>query len=415
MNNKILLLLWLTFVVTSTVNGQINFDAVIGDAADRYVSKKKNHGLVIGIIQDGQSEIRGFGQLAKDHVSPPDENTLFEIGSISSVFTTSLMMMESLDGRFDIGDRVQDHLPENIRIPTYTFFNCTTINDPSPGSGVETPRMVSCYPDPFTPDACITFCDLASHTAGLRNSPRGLYSWNPFKRLKQQKNPYKDYTTEELLAKMPKYDLFYAPGVTYHYSNVGVALLGNILAEINKMSYNELLCEQLINPMGLTDTRISLTPEQKQRLAPGHNRKGKVTEHWHFEGMAPAAGLKSSAADLVAFIEANLQDGDGKFSDAFEQVHQARLDVIDRKIERPTMMGYGWFTSTLSKASNLPVIWQNGGTGGFRAFVGFIKSRRTGVVILSNSANAVDGLGFDILERLTSQTPGFSEATSELN
>ena len=65
-------------------------------------------------------------------------------------------------------------------------------------------------------------------------------------------------------------------------------------------------------------------------------------------------------------------------------------------------MGYGWFTSTLNEATNLPVQWVNGGTGGFRTFIGFNKDTQSGVVVLSNSANEVDELGFLFLEGLVS-------------
>ena len=108
--------------------------------------------------------------------------------------------------------------------------------------------------------------------------------------------------------------------------------------------------------------------------------------------------------DLLTFVKANLNPPNKRFENAFAEVQQNKVEVNFGKGGRMTSMGYGWYTSTLSQESNLPVVWIDGGTGGFRTFIGFIKDTNTAVVILSNSANTIDEMGFNILEILNAQT-----------
>lgn len=388
------------FLCTSNLYSQELLTSEIEQVSNKYVKKKKNKGLIIGIIKGDQQEIKSFGKLSQDKPFAPNKNTLFEIGSITSVFTTTMMMTSSQSGKIDLGDAIQGYLPEGIKAPKYHPYVCTEITLPPMLPNYEAERIVSCKPHPFAPDKCITFCDLASHTSALPNAPKGLYSWNPMRFFSQKKDPYQDYTKKEMYEKLHKYELTAAPGAYYKYSNLGIALLGNIVSDVNGGTYTDLLEQTILQPLDMQTTKFELSETELYQLAPGHNRKGKLTNHWHFKGMAPSGGLKSSVSDLLKFVSANLNTENTILADAFAQVHQSRLDIHERKFDRPTWMGYGWFISTLSKESNLPIVWQNGGTGGFRSFIGFNKDTQTGIVILSNSANSVDEMGFEILELL---------------
>lgn len=401
---KTLSFLLAIFFNFSLLNSQNLFTPKMEQITKRYVQKKRNKGLVVGIIVDKQFEIRGLGELSKKKSEAPDENTLFELGSITSVYTSTLMVVASQSGQFRLEEAIQEYLPDGIKVPKFHPYLCTEIDLPPRPPDYKIDRIVSCQPHPFAPDKCITFCDLASHTSGLPNAPKGLYSWNPMNFWGQKKDPYEDYTKAEMYENLIKYQLTAAPGAYFKYSNLGMALLGNILSDINELPYSDLLEKTILQPLELRSTKLNLSKTELQQLAPAHNRKGKPTSHWHFKGMAPAGGLKASAADLVRFVNANLNTDNEILADAFEQVHQSRLDLHQRKFGRPTWMGYGWFISTLSESSNLPVIWHSGGTGGFRSFIGFNKDAQIGVVILSNSANSVDEMGFELLDLLSEKT-----------
>lgn len=370
--------------------------------ARKYVKKNANKGLIIGIIQDGKTKVLSYGQMSKENKARPDGNTVFEIGSVSSVFTTTLMKLESQRRLFNMEDRIQDHFRDGVEVPNYEHYICDKVDYNEPLTVDEMDReIISCRPDPFKPDVCITFCHLASHTAGLKNNPKGLYSWNPIRISKQKKDPYQDFAKEELYGNLKKMDLYGPPGATFRYSNWGIAVLGNLVADIANQPYEDLLKKRILSPLVLVDTRITLSAEQEGRFAIGHDRKGGITDHWHFKSMAPALGIKSTANDLLKFVQANLNTSNAVLEDAFAHIHGAQINLHEKKLDRFTQMGYGWFTSTLNEKTNLSVQWVSGGTGGFRSYVGFIKDTQTGVVVLSNSANDVDEIGFLVLEGLS--------------
>lgn len=393
----------LLFLLPVFMVAQENRDAAIEALGLEYVANRKNHGLVIGFIEGDKTNIKGFGQLSKSNTNAPDANTLFEVGAVTNVFTANLMLIADQLGYIKMELPIQANLPAGVQAPVYQNVVCDVevrVNDPIAGTSDQLRRVWSCKPDPLQPELNITFCDLATHTSGLPVAPRGLFSWNPFTIVRQMDDPYQDYSKADLYKRLPNYAFRSAPGAEYHYSNVGMALLGNVLEDATGRSYGELLGAYLIDPLQLKDTGLELTADEKKRLAPGHNRKGKAASSWHFEAMAPAAGLKSSAQDLLQFVRVNLETEETKLGLLFEQAQQSRVEVPTKKFDQLTYTGYGWLTTLLSETSNLPVVWINGGTGGYRAFIGFIKDTQTGVVVLSNSANSVDDLGFKMLDLL---------------
>lgn len=397
-----IILFILLFFTGNTVFSQNKDFQKANTAARKYVKKNSNKGLVIGIIQNGKTRVLSYGQMSKENEAKPDGKTIFEIGSVSSVFTTSLMKLESQRRLFDMEDRIQDHFRDGVEVPNYEHYVCDKVTYNDPMTADEMDRVIiSCRPDPFKPAICITFCHLASHTAGLKNNPKGLYSWNPIRISKQKKDPYQDFTKEELYHNLKKMDLYGPPGATFRYSNWGIAVLGNLVADLADQPYEDLLKKRIISPLALMDTRVTLSAEQEGRFAIGHDRKGGITDYWHFKSMAPALGIKSTATDLLKFVQANLNTSNAVLESAFAHVQGAQIDLHEKKLGRFTQMGYGWFTSTLNEKTNLSVQWVSGGTGGFRSFVGFIKDTQTGVVILSNSANDVDEIGFLVLEGLS--------------
>lgn len=399
--------LWLLFGLFSTVITAQQIDQQrVDELAQKYVKKPKNKGLVIGIVQKDDTFLKGYGKISRQDKRPPTGQTLFEIGAVTEVFTTTMAIHASMSGKFDFGEPVQLYLPEGIECPTFHPFNCVEIVLPAlPGepSSKGLKRIVSCSPDPDAETVCVSFCDLASHTAGFAAAPRGVYSWNPFLNIRQMTYEQPDQTQLDFYGNLASYELRTAPGVDYHYSNIGTALLGHILTDITKEPYDLTLKNTITGPLGMSDTRLQLTEEQEVRLAPGHNYRGKMVASSSFDRMAPAAGLKSSAKDMIRFVKANLQYDESTLSNAFAQAQQPMFDVVFPGVSGSVEGGYGWLISRLSPDSNLPVIWHNGGTRGYRAFVGFVKDTKTGVVILSNSSNSVDEIGLEILRLLNRQ------------
>lgn len=372
---------------------------------DNYVKKRRNHGLVIGIIRADQISVKSYGKISKTDKRVLDANSIFEIGAATSVFTTTLMQLQADKNKFQQDDPVQIYLDLETNIPAYHPLKCVNVNlvpniqNNEPVGG----QVYRCYEDPLAKPECITFCDLATHISGLPHSPKGWFKWKALGR-NRLGNEFKDFTVEKYFTRLQSLKLEYVPGTKYIHSDFGIALLGNAMSKISGLSYENLLTQELLEPLGMKNTRLTFPQNAELLIVPGHNRKGKQVAPWNFDAMAPAAGLKTSVNDLLTFVGANLNPPSKKFENAFAEVQQNKVDLLFGKGGRVTSMGYGWYTSTLSQESNLPVVWTNGGTGGFRSFIGFIKDTNTAVVILSNSANSVDEMGFDILEILNAET-----------
>ncbi|MFK7773687.1 MAG: serine hydrolase domain-containing protein [Saprospiraceae bacterium] len=378
----------------------------VDDLGNRYVKNRKNHGLVVGIIYGDETSVKAFGEMSKTDKTVPDVNSIFEIGAVTSVFTTTLMQLQADKNKFQPHDPVHLYLDIETNIPAYHPLKCVNVDlvpNINDGQRVGGQREIyRCFEDPMGKPECITFCDLATHISGLPHSPKGWFKWKPIGRNKLG-NDFKDFAVDKYFTRLQSLKLEYVPGTKYIHSDFGIALLGNAMSKISGLSYEQLLTQELLEPLGMKNTKLTFSDRTDLNIVPGHNRKGKQVEPWDFDAMAPAAGLKTSMNDLLVFVNANLNPPNKKIENAFAEVQQSKVDVMFGKGVRATSMGYGWYTSTLTEESNLPVVWINGGTGGFRSFIGFIKDTNTAVVILSNSSKGVDEMGFKILEILNAQ------------
>ncbi|MGH7528582.1 MAG: serine hydrolase [Gemmatimonadales bacterium] len=224
----------------------------------------------------------------------------------------------------------------------------------------------------------------AHGASGLPRLPANLQPGDPA-------NPYADYTVERMYQFLSGYALPRDIGAEYEYSNLGMGLLGHALALRGGKSYEELLIEHVLAPLGMDDTRITLTPAMRARLARGHNQEGERVAYWDLPTLAGAGALRSTANDMAEFLAANLDSTGGPLHRALAATHATR-----HKTETPGLsIGLGWH---ILDVEGRPIVWHNGGTGGFRSFIGVDQARRAGVIVLANSAEDVDDIGFHLLE-----------------
>ena len=313
-------------------------------------------GIVVGVIDPQGQWIVDYGHLNQDDTRPLDGNTIFEIGSVSKVFT-SLLLADMVERKeVSLNDPVAKFLPDTVKVPER--------------DGKQ-----------------ITLLDLATHTSGL---PRMPSNFDP----KDPNNPYVDYSVEQLYQFLSNYQLPRDPGAQYEYSNLGGGLLGLALARRAGMDYGTLVRRRICEPLGMEDTGIALTPELKARLAVGHDADLKPAENWDLgTAFAGAGALRSDANDMLKFVAANL----GLAKSPLTPAMAAMLNV-----RRPTDMpgisvALGWHIFT---TGGKEIIWHNGGTGGYRSFVGFDPKTRVGIVVLSNSETpeGVDDIGHHLLD-----------------
>lgn len=309
-------------------------------------------GFVVGVIDGADQLVRGYGKLAADREAVPDADTLYEIGSVSKVFTGLLLADAAQRGLVALDDPVQKHLPAGVELR------------------------------PFQ-DQPILLWHLATHTSGLPRMPR-LEAEDPG-------NPYAHIDDEVMRAIVADARPRRVPGSSYEYSNLGAGMLGWLLVHKDgSTTYDELLRKRITGPLAMADTASVLTAELRARLAPPHDGDGEVSHVWDLAMMAGAGGIRSSMADMLKFMRLQLAPS-GPLADAVRLQQQKRHDG-----QGGIGMALGWHL-----ARDGVSYVHNGQTGGFHAWLGVVPSTSRGVCILTNtSAGQIDTVGERILQAL---------------
>ena len=346
---------------------KVNVDEVIQPLIDT----NKNVGVSVGIIRGEDTAFFGYGRVNIDSNRQPDGDTIYEIGSITKVFTALLLANTAEDGFVNLTDPVQEFLPASIQMPV-----CD--------------------------DTEITLIDLVSHMSGLPRIPSNLNNFKDYLSLDFVKNPYASYTPQRLYAFLSKHTLKTKPGTECSYSNLGMGLLGHILARNQRKTYEDMVVSRICNPLAMNDTRITLSPEQESRLAQGYQGVFTISSlclsfpasNWDFHTLSGAGALRSTVNDLLKFLSANAGITQTPLSSAMETTQ-----VVRHKIKPTMSIAMGWHIQDSNYPDN-SIVWHNGGTGGYRSYMGFNKKGQVGVVILSNSTSSVDEAGVRILRIL---------------
>ena len=216
-------------------------------------------------------------------------------------------------------------------------------------------------------------------------------------------NPYANFDAKALAIFLNSHSLRRKPGETFEYSNLGGGLLGFALANQAETTYENLIIGRITQPLGMLSTKITLTAKDQVRLASPHLAGGGKAAYWTFDSMAGAGALRSSAKDMLTFVQANLLPEATPLVAALTTTHKPQHATSAPK----TRVGLGWM---ITESPTGTLIWHNGGTGGFSSFIGFDPDRKLGVVVLANSAAGVDPLAYDIWNVLTEPPPKSSEA-----
>lgn len=322
---------------------------------DQRIAAKSAPAFVVGLV--GPDGVTWFcrGAFSYDDSTKVTPKTIFEIGSVTKAFTGILLADSVRRGTVNLDDPIDKYLPQGVTAPTFDGRH-------------------------------ITLLDLAQHRSGLPRLPTN------FDMTADPKNPYAHYSVDRLYEFLNGYKLTRSPGARYEYSNLGAGLLGHVLGLACERSYADLVQERLCRPMGMIDTVFKLTDDQRKRLAPGHDGPVRTTNWDSFEAMTAAGALLSTGADMITFIEANLGFRESKLATALADSIAPRADT-----ETPDVrIGLGWH---ISSDKGTEIIWHNGGTGGYRAFCGFAPSKKLGVVVLTNSTESADDIGFHLLEK----------------
>jgi CubicO group peptidase (beta-lactamase class C family) len=217
-------------------------------------------------------------------------------------------------------------------------------------------------------------------------------------------NPYADYAVADLYGFLARHQLRREPGAEYEYSNLGLGLLGHALALKGGATYEEVLRRRVLDPLGLGDTRIALTPDLRTRLAPGHDQAGHRVANWDIPTLAGAGALRSTAADMLTYLAAHLNPPATPLGRALRAAQTPRRPAGGRQ-----QVGLAWHVR--DGGSDSAIVWHNGGTGGYHSFAGFQPARGVAVVVLANSPANIDDIGIHLLDPSTPITAERPEAS----
>jgi D-alanyl-D-alanine-carboxypeptidase/D-alanyl-D-alanine-endopeptidase len=291
-------------------------------------------GITIGIVRDGERRVFSLGTAKVD--------SIFEIGSITKTFTGLMLAQMVTQGNVKLDTPVRELLPAG------------TVTKPA---GAE-----------------ITLFDLVTQHSGL---PRMPDNFNP----KDPQNPYADYAPANLYQFMGKQGVAKPANAPFLYSNLGVGLLGQALANQAKTTYPALIKRVVIDPLGLKDTVVSLSPAQERRFIQGHGgaKPFPPAGRWDIDALAGAGAIRSTAGDMLTYVEANLHPEKVRaLTKALTQSHEIRADVGPG-----TKIAFAWLYDEESGD-----YWHNGGTGGYSSYCFFNpKGNYAGVVLFNRTVS----------------------------
>ena len=332
----------------STINALHNYPQ---DIAGIIFSKTKdlpdNTQLSIAVIRDGRTDYYGIFK-TNDSIKPAgNQDNIFEIGSITKVFTSTVLASLVQDKKIKLSDGINAY-----------------------------------YPFTFKDNITICFENLANHTSGLPRLPDNLDPSNI-------NNPYKNYGAkemEEYLAKFLK--LEHEPAKTYVYSNLGAGLLGYTLGLSQKTSYQNLLQKLIFDKYEMSSSFTS-SRDLGDKLVKGLTPNGEPVSNWDFDVLCGAGGIVSTTEDLSKFAKAQF---DPKNKDL------ALTRNVTFKLGENMNIGLGWHV--IRSASGKDICWHNGGTGGYSSSMAVNVEDKTAVIILSNVASIndqIDNLCFELM------------------
>jgi len=329
--------------------------------ADGALAEATGVGVAIGVLRDGERRVFAFGSARPDSV--------FEIESITKTFTGLMLAQLIEQGRVAADQPVRELLPDgSVAAP----------------AGDE-----------------ITLLDLATQRSGLPRMPDNFAPSDPT-------NPYADYDAARLYAYLAGHGLARPSDAEFGYSNLGLGLLGQALAERAGVDYAELLRELVTEPLCLRETTVALSAEQRARLIPGLGLDGRPASLWDFDALAGAGAIRSTAGDLLEYLAVQL-DPDAACP-APDAPSRSTLAAAVRRSQEPradgpsnTRIALAWFHNERSGT-----YWHNGGTGGYNSFAFFNPAQRYAAVVLVNRTPAPRGraLADDLAQHIEQRFTG---------
>lgn len=327
-----------------------NMDIAVDDIYSIHKSKLNTIGLSIGILKNGETHFYGYGETKKGNGSIPNENTFYEIGSITKTFTAIMATNMLLQQDMNIETTIKSYLPEDL----------PTLNR----NGIE-----------------LNFKHLLTHTSGLTRMPSNFnFTRNPTKE-------YAAYDERHLYAFLENARIHANPFTKFSYSNLGMGVVGNILERNYAMDYGEVLEKELTNPLGLLNTTAYFEKTEVEKWATGYNYQGKETDYWKSLNALDGAGvIKSTAKDLLKYAEVNINPPASELGEAIRMTHEVYFMEHETSDYSKTRNCLGWFEYVHNNLPEETFLWHSGGTGGFNSELFINLNNQSALVLLFNKS-----------------------------
>jgi len=320
-----------------------------------FIKGKEHLKLTIGFISNDETTIKVYD--SNGEITSPQTYT-YEIGSITKTFTTSLLAKYVAEGKMSLDDSIAKYIDG---LPTGQYYpNLRRLATHTAGYS------------PFLPLNMFSYLKILIGgliRGGIENNPLSGRIENDelIKLLEAKRNKDKDYP--------------------YMYSNFGISVLGYALGTVSGTGYWNTMNDFLNIELGLKNTYLGIDGNKNLQ---GYDKKNRVCGNWRWNSddfLSPAGACSSTVDDLLKFAELNMYD-EKSYLSLCSQKHAIGTKKYD--------MGLGW---ELQKSSN--VIYKDGGTGSFSAFLCFDTDKKVAVAILSNySFMEITKVGFSLLNKI---------------
>ncbi|KQR90452.1 hypothetical protein ASG01_15165 [Chryseobacterium sp. Leaf180] len=330
---RFFLLLIFTFAcIQSFAQNQKFVDGVVR----KNLKKFPDVGLVIGVYQNGKTSYFSYGTLTANGKTKTDSTTVFEIGSATKTFTALLLAEEIEKGKIKPFDFIDSYLPDDLRL--------------------------SCQMK-----TKVLMTDLATHQSGLPNLSNDQY----FEDLmaKDPNNPFR-FVDEKYLYDVLRNTDSLKDYRQYQYNNFAFSLLGSLLARQSKISYEEMVSKNILEPLKMTSTTFSVSKDKN--TAGLYSQRGEMQKPMILNSANPAGGLHSNAVDLIKYLKAFLTHQD--FKGAVKRIEHTYYEDSKRKLGLGWEMGDGFLE-------------KDGDTFGNSSLMRYSKKNKVAIVVLSNHQN----------------------------
>jgi D-alanyl-D-alanine-carboxypeptidase/D-alanyl-D-alanine-endopeptidase len=335
----------------SNLKDKKNLELAIDKQANKYITDGNSYGLVVGVVKNDKVYLKGYGTIDKGKSILPDSLTTFELASTSKLFTTSTLQILVDEGILNLDDKIQTILGSNVNLPK--IAQNTTLRH------------------------------LATHLSGFPSLPNSFIT-----KMTDETNPYKSLRTQDIYDYLKTCENKQKDGI-YEYSNFGMGLLGHLLELKTGKKYEQLVKEKLLNPIGMTQTFVTIDRFNKQKIIQGFDENGNPAPIWEDNVLTGAGSFLSNGNDMIKFIKSNLNESETIISKSLLATHNQQLNGET---------GLGWIlpTSTDKILGNKNIIWHNGMAGAYSSFIAIDKVNNYGIFILSNKAVDVTNLGMKL-------------------